>query len=154
MKCEYCDNEVPANVSKCPSCGAGQQQPHSLNKQEATQESAPSKGPDEKFCESCGQIIKKEAELCVKCGVRQDTSTVSVATGGKTKMVAILLGLFVGALGAHNFYLGHTKKGVIQLLITVLTAGYGAIISGIWALSDVIEIARGNIRDSSGKVLQ
>jgi len=26
---------------------------------------------DEKYCFSCGEIIKKEAELCVKCGVNQ-----------------------------------------------------------------------------------
>jgi len=26
---------------------------------------------DECFCRSCGGIIKKEAEICVKCGVRQ-----------------------------------------------------------------------------------
>lgn len=30
-----------------------------------------SKGLDEVFCRSCGAIIKKEAEICVKCGVRQ-----------------------------------------------------------------------------------
>lgn len=29
------------------------------------------KGPDEIFCSSCGAIIKKEAEICPKCGVRQ-----------------------------------------------------------------------------------
>jgi hypothetical protein len=29
------------------------------------------KGPDEKFCATCGAIIKKEAEICPKCGVRQ-----------------------------------------------------------------------------------
>lgn len=26
---------------------------------------------DEKYCFSCGEVIKKEAELCVKCGVNQ-----------------------------------------------------------------------------------
>lgn len=31
--------------------------------------------PDEVFCTSCGEIIKKEAEICPECGVRQnDTS--------------------------------------------------------------------------------
>lgn len=29
-----------------------------------------SKGPDEVFCESCGEPIKKAAELCPHCGVR------------------------------------------------------------------------------------
>jgi len=27
-------------------------------------------GEDEMYCRSCGSVIKKEAELCVKCGVR------------------------------------------------------------------------------------
>jgi hypothetical protein len=30
-----------------------------------------SKGQDEVFCFSCGEIIKQEAEICPKCGVRQ-----------------------------------------------------------------------------------
>jgi uncharacterized membrane protein YhaH (DUF805 family) len=29
------------------------------------------KGIDEVYCSSCGAIIKKEAEICPKCGVRQ-----------------------------------------------------------------------------------
>lgn len=29
------------------------------------------KGLDEKFCGSCGEVIKSAAEICVKCGVRQ-----------------------------------------------------------------------------------
>lgn len=33
-----------------------------------------SKGQDEKFCRSCGGIIKKKAEICPKCGVRPDFS--------------------------------------------------------------------------------
>lgn len=28
-------------------------------------------GPDEAFCTSCGEVIKKEAEVCPECGVRQ-----------------------------------------------------------------------------------
>jgi len=34
-------------------------------------EQARTKAADEKFCESCGEIIKIRAELCPKCGVRQ-----------------------------------------------------------------------------------
>lgn len=35
----------------------------------------------------------------------------------KSKLVAGLLGIFLGTLGIHNFYLGNSVKGVIQLLI-------------------------------------
>jgi ribosomal protein L40E len=31
----------------------------------------PIRAQDEKFCSSCGAVIKKEAEICPKCGVRQ-----------------------------------------------------------------------------------
>jgi len=30
----------------------------------------PNLGPDEQFCSSCGEVIKKKAEICPKCGVR------------------------------------------------------------------------------------
>ncbi|MBQ4066717.1 MAG: TM2 domain-containing protein [Clostridia bacterium] len=34
----------------------------------------------------------------------------------KNKMVAALLAFFLGAIGAHHFYLGQTKIGVIKLI--------------------------------------
>lgn len=60
--------------------------------------------------------------------------------GAKSKIAAGLLGIFLGSLGVHNFYLGHTGKGVAQLLITVLTFGFGAIITGIWGIIEGIMI--------------
>ncbi|OKY90610.1 MAG: hypothetical protein BHV58_05005, partial [Bifidobacteriales bacterium 56_10] len=58
----------------------------------------------------------------------------------KSKIVAGLLGLFLGGLGVHNFYLGYTGKAVAQLLLTLI--GWiiliGPIISGIWALIEAV----------------
>jgi len=44
------------------------------------------------------------------------------------KLIAGLLGIFLGSLGVHKFYLGYTKEGVIQLVITVVTCGFGSIL--------------------------
>lgn len=33
------------------------------------------KGADEIYCRSCGEVIKKEAEICPNCGVRNGKST-------------------------------------------------------------------------------
>lgn len=39
------------------------------------------------------------------------------------KVVAGILGILLGGFGVHKFYLGYTKEGVIQLVITIATCG-------------------------------
>lgn len=79
----------------------------------------------------------------------------------KSKIVAGLLGLFLGGLGVHNFYLGYTGKAVAQLLLTLI--GWiiliGPIISGIWALIESVLILCSSYgsnwhRDGHGQELQ
>ena len=79
----------------------------------------------------------------------------------KSKIVAGLLGLFLGGLGVHNFYLGYTGKAVAQLLLTLI--GWiiliGPIISGIWALIEYVLILCSSYgsnwhRDGRGQELQ
>jgi TM2 domain-containing membrane protein YozV len=69
---------------------------------------------DECYCESCGNIIFKEAEICPKCGVRQ--SRFKRNTNSKSKVTAGLLGILLGGIGAHKFYLGQTGMGILYLL--------------------------------------
>jgi TM2 domain-containing membrane protein YozV len=64
----------------------------------------------------------------------------------KNKMTFVMLGVLLGALGAHNFYAGYKKKAIAQLCITVLTLGYGAPMSWIWAIIDVLTVEK----DSEG----
>ena len=71
----------------------------------------------------------------------------------KQLLVGVLLALFLGVFGVHNFYLGHTGRGVAQLLITVLTLGLGSIITGIWALIELIMMATGSLHDAQGRPL-
>lgn len=58
----------------------------------------------------------------------------------KSGLAFILLAIFLGSLGVHNFYAGYTKKGVIQLLITVISFGFLSLISWIWAIVDIITV--------------
>jgi TM2 domain-containing membrane protein YozV len=64
----------------------------------------------------------------------------------KNKMTYVMLGVLLGSLGAHNFYAGYKKKGITQLCITILTLGYGAPMSWIWAIIDVLTVEK----DSGG----
>ncbi|MCR2051496.1 NINE protein [Actinomyces bowdenii] len=56
----------------------------------------------------------------------------------KSKVVVFVLAFFLGVLGVHNFYLGRTGKGVAQLLITLISAGFLALPAWIWAFIEAI----------------
>lgn len=56
----------------------------------------------------------------------------------KSKLAAGLLGIFLGSLGIHRFYLGYKNVGLTMLLITVLTCGLGSAVTGIWGLVEGI----------------
>ena len=72
----------------------------------------------------------------------------------KSKVCAGLLGIFLGALGVHNFYLGYTGKGIAQLLISVLSLGFLSWVSGIWGFIEGIMILTGSInKDANGNPL-
>lgn len=48
--------------------------------------------------------------------------------GADKKIAAGICGILLGALGVHKFILGYTKEGIIQLIIGVVTCGFGGII--------------------------
>ena len=62
------------------------------------------------------------------------------AADQKSKVGAGLLGIFLGCFGAHNFYLGNSGKAVAQLLITLLSFGFLALISALWGFIEGILI--------------
>ncbi len=109
-----------------------------------------------KFCPNCGAEINEGADICLKCGKKiTDTNSNNGSNpNGKSKIAAGLLGIFLGALGVHNFYLGYTSKAVAQLLMTVLTCGILGVVSEIWGLIEGILILTGSIdKDASGNPL-
>ena len=48
--------------------------------------------------------------------------------GAEKKIVAGVLGILLGGLGVHKFYLGYTTTGIIQLVVSVVTCGLGSLI--------------------------
>lgn len=104
------------------------------------------------FCANCGQPVAPGAVFCTSCGA---SMTPVAPAEAKSKMVAGLLGILVGALGVHNFYLGYTSKAVVQLLLTVLSCGVLGAVSSIWGLVEGIMILTGNIKtDGKGNPLK
>ena len=100
-----------------------------------------------KFCPNCGKEVAEGSQFCDNCGAQinagqptqapagqQFQQVPPVGTAPKSKLCAGLLAIFLGSLGIHNFYLGYTGKAIAELLLTLLTCGFGGLISGIWAL--------------------
>ena len=78
----------------------------------------------------------------------------SPQVGEKSKVAAGILGILLGALGVHNFYLGYTGKGVTQLLISVLSFGFLSPVSAIWGLVEGITYLTNDTKtDANGYLL-
>ena len=62
----------------------------------------------------------------------------------KDRVAYILLALFLGGLGIHNFYAGYNKTGLIQLLLVLpgafLTCGISALVVSIWAIIEACTV--------------
>lgn len=59
----------------------------------------------------------------------------------KSRVVYVLMAIFFGIFGVHNFYAGYTRKAVIQLCITLFTCFYGVIIIWPWAVIEACMIS-------------
>ena len=108
-----------------------------------------------KNCPNCGEPLKENTNFCGKCGTSQTNEINNVNNNQKSKLAAGLLGIFLGAFGVHNFYLGYNEKAVAQLLITILSCGILSVVSGIWGLIEGILILTDSITvDAEGNKLR
>ena len=130
------------------------------------------------FCKYCGKEIEHGKEVCTECATKgtkveepkqevvveapkaeyNNTNVNRNTTGAvnqKSKIAAGLFGIFLGAFGVHNFYLGFTGKAVAQLLITILSCGCLSFVSAIWGLIEGILILAGDSsKDAYGNDLK
>ncbi|MCR4888047.1 MAG: TM2 domain-containing protein [Ruminococcus sp.] len=135
MYCKNCGNPIDENAAVCTQCGVP-------------------KGQGTQFCSNCGTQLAPGAAVCMACGYATAPNGNIAAPGAKSKMAAGLLGIFLGVFGVHNFYLGYTGKAIAQLLISVLSCGFLALVSEIWGLIEGIMILSGSINtDGNGNPL-
>lgn len=103
---------------------------------------------DNIFCFSCGTKIKRAAEICPKCGVRQlqqHNLMLNKPIGRRRWIVALLLSVLLGWLGIDRFYMGLIGTGILKLITL------GGL--GVWVIIDIILIATNSLKDADGKFL-
>lgn len=100
-----------------------------------------------KHCSQCGIPLQPDSKFCAQCGAntQKDTFSTIETRSDKSAITTFLLCLFLGAFGAHRFYVGKIKTGILMFL----TAGG----LGLWTLIDLIQIACCNFTDSERKHL-
>lgn len=143
--CNYCGSEMPKQpiniinnyyggtgsngdvvaAATCPNCGG--------NKISFMREATATRG------------VHKTVALCKSCGNTWVTSR-DVIVSSKNRIVALLLCIFLGYFGAHQFYVGKKNTGWLYLF-TVGLCGIGWII-------DIITLASGTFKDVNGHPLK
>lgn len=124
MKCKNCGANVE-NAQACPNCGTILQAGNSTPQQIPT-------------------IIINNVN-------KNENTNTNAGYGGngishKSKMVALILAIFLGCLGIHRFYVGKVGSGIIWFLTG------GLFVCG-W-IYDIAKIASGTFTDGAGCVIR
>ena len=115
MYCRNCAEELNENQAICVKCGV-------------------KVGEGSTYCPNCGQEVAEGQEVCLNCGVSLKKEEPKLA--GQDKLTMILICLFLGGFGIHNFMMGENKKGIAKIVLSFCCA-----LGGIFALIDLIKIA-------------
>ena len=139
--CRNCGNQLFAGAAICTRCGAAV-------------------GNGTSYCPNCGVPTSPMAAVCTNCGVALNNRAGGGVAGpnAKSKMVAGLLGIFLGGFGVHNFDLGYGRKGglhvglwALGLILSCFVIGiFLCLGASIWGLVEGIMILCGKI-DKDGK---
>ena len=97
------------------------------------------------FCPNCKSQNNDESNFCKDCGINlliQCNKTKSRIISDKSRLVALLLCIFLGAIGVHRFYVGKIGTGILMILT------FGGF--GIWLVVDLILIITNSFTDVNG----
>jgi len=143
MFCPNCGTQTPDGANNCPNCGTA------LNGGASTNySSGPINDGNQTF--ETTNTFNNGANQYQPNNQQYQPNNGNPSGERKSKLVAGLLGILLGGIGVHNFYLGNTTRGIIQIIVTFVTCGIGS----LWGLIEGILILCGNINtDANGNPL-
>lgn len=166
LTCKNCGNVFGDHLTVCPSCGApvepvseetkvadvepqvlpeAQQPEAQAYQQQAYQQQPYQQQPYQQPYQQPVQNTAYNPNAAYQAGA--PVYNPNMMGQRKSKLVAGLLGIFIGGFGVHNFYLGYTSKAVIQIVVSLLTCGIGS----LWGFIEGIMILAGSINtDANG----
>lgn len=139
ITCSECGKQVSDKATSCPNCG----NPIAVQ----TTQNGSTQNQDRRQDQFFERIERIERERHERELNKSD----------KSRLAFVMLGLFLGWLGIHNFYIGKAGKGIGQILMMIfgfVLAGIGigfVLLIGlcIWILVDICSVTQ----DADGKPL-
>lgn len=123
--CRNCGRAMNENQAICLGCGV-------------------KKGTGISFCEYCGSGVSSAAAVCLRCGaaIKNNGSGRSSGGGlaGYSKSTILILCIFLGSFGIHNFVMGDVKRGIVKIIVQVVNMAMALAVS-VFALSILASIA-------------
>ena len=115
-KCERCGYALGSFDRDCPQCENAAKEPEIVD-------NSPGAVPYGQ-CPSCRNWIPLGGQFCVRCGglmgsqiyAPNSPQAMQPYRPKKDKLTAGLLGMLVGSLGIHHFYLGNIGAGILSVL--------------------------------------
>lgn len=115
------------------------------------------------FCPKCGAQLPDGSAFCNLCGAKLNAVNVPpsavpysanapIGVSSRSAIAYFLFAWFLGAFGAHNFYIGKTQLAVIQLVVSLVGLFFVIPTVGIaiWAMVEGIMGLVGKITDAEG----
>ena len=109
------------------------------------------------FCSGCGETMPTDAQFCAKCGKRNVTLVTEptpgvipapapgdYTPGAKSRITAGILGILLGGIGVHKFYLNKVGLGILYLVFcwTAIPAIIGLVEGIIYLTQDDVTFGR------------
>lgn len=117
------------------------------------------------FCTGCGEVMPADAQFCAKCGKRNATlaaesepaasapqapTVIPAPTerdytpGAKSRITAGILGILLGGIGVHKFYLNKVGLGILYVVFcwTAIPAIIGLVEGIIYLTQDDVTFGR------------
>lgn len=162
--CSFCGAHLSVTDQQCPACNTPVRAKVEPARPVArpVAERPPAPPPPQRNlspCPDCGHMVSTAAAACPSCG-RPFTQAAlpntlqlaptpvqhvpavfvtpvyqpALVAPPKSRGIYIVLALFLGGLGIHNFYAGYNGRGAAQLVITLVTGLSGGIfLVAIWS---------------------
>lgn len=159
INCAECGAQISDKAPACVKCGAPV----------TASVTATTPVGERGECPICGQSCPITSVKCISCETEFGLGVQIVPLGtyrhfaesppsahqqvfkaAKSRGIYIILGLFLGGLGVHNFYAGRLGIGLAQLL-TVLILGWfvvGFVIVGVWVLIELFTVTKDGAGDA------